>query len=48
MLKCSFLFTVSLCLALANECQAQFHTNVITTPGGAFNFTVDGTLAKSI
>lgn len=23
-------------------CQAQFHTNTITTPGGAFNFTVDG------
>jgi hypothetical protein len=26
----------------ATVCLAQFHTNVITTPGGAFNFTVDG------
>jgi hypothetical protein len=24
-------------------CQAQFHTNVITTPGGVSSFTVDGT-----
>ncbi len=30
------------CLAGAGICQAQFHTNTITTPGGAFNFTVDG------
>jgi hypothetical protein len=43
MSKCSFLFIVSLSFALADECQAQFHTNVITTPGGAFSFTVDGT-----
>ena len=33
---------MSFCLAFAGRCHAQFHTNVITTPGAAFNFTVDG------
>jgi hypothetical protein len=36
------LVTVWLCLAFAPHSHAQFHTNVITTPGAAFNFTVDG------
>lgn len=42
MSKCLSLVIVLFCLASATHCQAQFHTNVITTPGGAFNFTVDG------
>ncbi len=36
------LLSAVFCLAGAGICQAQFHTNTITTPGGAFNFTVDG------
>ena len=43
MSKSLTLFTFALCLAFVQHCQAQFHTNVITTPGAAFNFTVDGT-----
>jgi hypothetical protein len=35
------LITLSVSLALAARSQAQFHTNVITTPGGALAFTVD-------
>jgi hypothetical protein len=42
MSKSIILITLSLGLGFAEHCQAQFHTNVITTPGGAFNFTVDG------
>jgi hypothetical protein len=41
MSKSLFLITLSVSLALAARSQAQFHTNVITTPGAAFNFTVD-------
>jgi hypothetical protein len=33
---------ISFCLALAGRSQAQFHTNIITTPGASFNFSVDG------
>jgi len=31
-------------LAAAGLCQAQFHTNTITTPGGSYAFSVDGSL----
>lgn len=36
-------FTLLLCFGFAEHCQAQLHTNLIETPGGAFAFTVDGT-----
>ncbi|HYR41847.1 MAG TPA: hypothetical protein VER98_02405 [Terriglobia bacterium] len=36
------LIVASLCLAFAEQCYAQFHTNVITTPGGVLAFSVDG------
>lgn len=37
------LIVVSLCLAFAEHCQAQFHTNVISTPSAfTFAFSVDG------
>lgn len=43
------LIVVSLCLAFAEHCQAQFHTNTITTPGGVFSsgFSVDGSAQTS-
>jgi hypothetical protein len=43
MSKSLSLIIVSICLAFAEHCQAQFHTNVITTPNSLiFNFSVDG------
>lgn len=37
------LTVLSLCLAFAERCQAEFHTNVITTPSSfTFAFSVDG------
>jgi len=34
-------------IALGGICQAQFHTNVITTPGGSFGYSVDGSAANN-
>jgi len=34
-------------LTIAGHCQAQFHTNTITTPGGSFAFSVDGSPASN-
>jgi hypothetical protein len=42
MSKSIILITLALGFGFAERCHAQFHTNVITTPGAAFNFTVDG------
>jgi hypothetical protein len=42
MFKSLSLIVGSFCLALAEHCHAQFHTNIVETPGGAFAFTVDG------
>jgi hypothetical protein len=42
-MKNARILTSTLWLALAGICQAQFHTNVITTPNsGIFNYSVDG------
>ena len=41
------LLSAFLCLAAAGVCQAQFHTNTITTPGGVFAFSVDGSPANN-
>jgi len=38
---------VVLCLAGAGICHAQYHTNTITTPGGVFSFSVDGSAANN-
>jgi hypothetical protein len=37
----------AICSGLGGICEAQFHTNVITTPGGVFAFSVDGSPATS-
>ncbi len=36
------LLTALFCLVGAGVCQAQYHTNTITTPGGVYWFIVDG------
>jgi hypothetical protein len=36
-----------LSLVSAGICYGQYHTNTITTPGGSFGFSVDGSLANS-
>jgi hypothetical protein len=42
------LLALSLCLIFSEHCQAQFHTNVITTPGTfTFAFSVDGSPQNS-
>ena len=41
------LLSAFLCLASAGVCQAQYHTNTITTPGGSFAFSVDGSPANN-
>ena len=40
-------FVVLLCVVTAQVCLADFHTNTITTPGGVFAFSVDGSPATN-
>lgn len=41
-MKSMKLFIPLLCLGFVGICQAQYHTNTITTPGGSYYFIVDG------
>jgi hypothetical protein len=46
-MKNARILTPILWIVLNGICQAQFHTNVITTPGGSFAYSVDGSPANN-